>query len=112
MLASGKQKEVGIKNTFWDGRGEWTLAGYEIVKNNLLTRDPNFPNDPNKTAQQKRVVLQADPHAAAPDLGVGEAKVGAQPQRISQEKQQQRRRGQHEQQPEQVAVIEGARERG
>jgi iron complex outermembrane receptor protein len=51
VLSSGKQKEVGIKNTFWDGRGEWTLAGYQIVKNNLLTRDPNFPNDPNKTAQ-------------------------------------------------------------
>lgn len=41
QLSSGKQVEVGVKQSFWNGRGEWTLAGYEIVKDNLLTRDPN-----------------------------------------------------------------------
>ena len=28
---------------FWDGRGEFTLAGYRIKKDNLLTVDPNRP---------------------------------------------------------------------
>ncbi|MCA6111255.1 TonB-dependent siderophore receptor [Bradyrhizobium sp. CNPSo 4026] len=41
QLSRGKQVEVGVKQSFWNGRGEWTLAGYEIVKNNLLARDPN-----------------------------------------------------------------------
>src|SRR5678815_6073133 len=36
QLASGKQTEIGVKQSFLGGRGEWTLAGYEIVKNNLL----------------------------------------------------------------------------
>ncbi|RZN35835.1 TonB-dependent siderophore receptor [Bradyrhizobium sp. Leo121] len=43
QLATGKQTEVGVKQSFWGGRGEWTLAGYEIVKNNLLVPDPNNP---------------------------------------------------------------------
>jgi iron complex outermembrane recepter protein len=41
QLSTGKQAEIGVKQSFWGGRGEWTLAGYEIVKNNLLARDPN-----------------------------------------------------------------------
>ncbi|WP_084305636.1 TonB-dependent receptor [Bradyrhizobium sp. ARR65] len=43
QLATGKQTEVGVKQSFWGGRGEWTLAGYQIVKNNLLVPDPNSP---------------------------------------------------------------------
>ena len=43
-LATGRQIEIGVKQSFWGGRGEWTLAGYEIVKNNLLARDPNIPS--------------------------------------------------------------------
>jgi len=39
-LSTGKQVEVGVKQSFWGGRGEWTLAGYQIVKNNLLQQDP------------------------------------------------------------------------
>jgi iron complex outermembrane recepter protein len=42
-LATGKQIEAGVKQSFWGGRGEWTLAGYQIVKNNLLVPDPNNP---------------------------------------------------------------------
>jgi iron complex outermembrane receptor protein len=49
-LSTGKQVEVGIKQSFWGGRGEWTLAGYQIVKNNLLARDPINPA--NTVAQQ------------------------------------------------------------
>ena len=51
QLSTGKQAEIGIKQSFWNGRGEWTLAGYQIVKNNLLARDPNNPNDPTKVLQ-------------------------------------------------------------
>lgn len=42
-VSSGKQFEVGIKQSFWDGKGDWTLAAYSITKNNLLTRDPANP---------------------------------------------------------------------
>jgi iron complex outermembrane recepter protein len=43
QLSTGKQIEAGVKQSFWGGRGEWTLAGYQIVKNNLLVADPNNP---------------------------------------------------------------------
>ena len=42
-LSTGKQLEVGLKQGFWRQRGEWTLAAYEIRKNNLLARDPVNP---------------------------------------------------------------------
>lgn len=42
-LSTGKQLEVGLKQAFWGQRGEWTLAAYEIRKNNLLARDPLNP---------------------------------------------------------------------
>ncbi len=35
-LATGRQIEVGVKQSFWNGNGEWTLAGYDIVKNDLF----------------------------------------------------------------------------
>jgi iron complex outermembrane receptor protein len=43
QLASGKQIEAGVKQSFLGGRGEWALAGYQIVKNNLLVPDPSNP---------------------------------------------------------------------
>ncbi|MBX8513195.1 TonB-dependent receptor [Pseudomonas cichorii] len=39
-LTEAKQTEFGLKQQFWDGRGEWTLAAYHIVKKKLLTIDP------------------------------------------------------------------------
>jgi iron complex outermembrane receptor protein len=42
-LSTGTQFEVGLKQAFMQGKGEWTLAGYQIDKNKLLTRDPNNP---------------------------------------------------------------------
>lgn len=50
QLSTGKEVEIGVKQSFWAGRGEWTLAGYQIVKNNLLARDPTNPS--NLVAQQ------------------------------------------------------------
>lgn len=42
-LSTGKQVEIGLKQSFWEGKGDWTLAAYSITKNNLLTRDPSNP---------------------------------------------------------------------
>lgn len=39
-LTEAKQTELGLKQRFWGGRGEWTLAAYHIVKNKLLVADP------------------------------------------------------------------------
>jgi iron complex outermembrane receptor protein len=41
--ATGRQVEIGIKQSFAGKQGEWTLAAYDIQKNNLLTRDPANP---------------------------------------------------------------------
>jgi iron complex outermembrane receptor protein len=58
-LATGKQIEIGVKQSFWGGRGEWTLAGYEIVKNNLLARDPNTPSLIVQVGQQSSRGIEA-----------------------------------------------------
>lgn len=42
-LSTGRQLEVGLKQSFWQQRGEWTLAAYGIRKNHLLARDPVNP---------------------------------------------------------------------
>ncbi|MGU3628861.1 TonB-dependent receptor [Comamonas sp. C24C] len=42
-VSTGKQFEIGVKQSFWEGKGDWTLAAYSITKNNLLTRDPANP---------------------------------------------------------------------
>ncbi len=43
-MATGRQYEVGVKQSFWNGLGEWTLAAYDIEKKNLLSRDPSDRN--------------------------------------------------------------------
>jgi iron complex outermembrane receptor protein len=42
-LSRGRQYEAGVKQSLLGGRAEWTLAVYEITKNDLLTRDPADP---------------------------------------------------------------------
>jgi iron complex outermembrane recepter protein len=59
QLSTGKQAEIGIKQSFWNGRGEWTLAGYQIVKNNLLARDPNNPAVTQQIGQQSSRGVEA-----------------------------------------------------
>ncbi|MBX9682965.1 MAG: TonB-dependent siderophore receptor [Hyphomicrobium sp.] len=59
QLSTGKQAEIGIKQSFWQGRGEWTLAGYQIVKNNLLARDPNDPTKTQQVGQQSSRGVEA-----------------------------------------------------
>ncbi|WP_347557569.1 TonB-dependent siderophore receptor [Robbsia sp. KACC 23696] len=47
-LSTGHQWEAGIKQILAGGRADWTLAFYQIVKNQLLSTDPN---DPTQTIQ-------------------------------------------------------------
>jgi iron complex outermembrane recepter protein len=45
-LSEAKQTEVGLKQAFWNGQGEWTLAAYHIVKEKLLSRaTPTAPTE-------------------------------------------------------------------
>lgn len=58
-MARGRQIEVGLKQGFWAGKGEWTLAAYHIVKNNLLTRDPLNPSERLQVGEQSSRGLEA-----------------------------------------------------
>jgi iron complex outermembrane recepter protein len=68
QLATGKQVEIGVKQSFCGGRGEWTLAGCQIVKNNLLTPDPNDPTKVQQVGQQSSRGIEATA-GLAPDGG-------------------------------------------
>jgi iron complex outermembrane receptor protein len=58
-LATGKQVEVGVKQNFWDGKGDFTLAAYRIVKNNLLTADVIDPSVSVQVGQQSSRGIEA-----------------------------------------------------
>jgi iron complex outermembrane recepter protein len=51
-LTPGRQIEVGAKQSWANGRGEWTVAGYHIVKEKLLVPDPNNPTLQQQIGQQ------------------------------------------------------------
>lgn len=51
-LATAEQMEIGVKQSVLNGRGEWTLAGYHIVKHDLLSRDPANPSVTQQVGQQ------------------------------------------------------------
>lgn len=57
-LSEAKQTEIGLKQLFWGGRGEWTLAAYHIVKEKLLSRaTPTSPTE--QIGQQSSDGLEA-----------------------------------------------------
>lgn len=58
-LSKGRQVEVGVKQTFWDDKGQWTLAAYHIRKDNLVTRDPNDPTLRIQVGEQSSRGLEA-----------------------------------------------------
>ncbi|OCT29688.1 TonB-dependent receptor [Pseudomonas putida] len=64
-LTESKQTELGLKQRFWDGRGEWTLAAYHIVKKKLLVDDP-VSHEKQQAGQQTSDGLEA---ALELDLG-------------------------------------------
>ncbi|CAI8886761.1 iron complex outermembrane recepter protein [Pseudomonas sp. IT-93MI4] len=67
-LSTARQTEIGLKQLFWDQRGEFTLAAYRIVKKKLLTDDPGNPTLKQQVGQQSSNGLEASldlqlPHA-------------------------------------------------
>ncbi len=67
-LSTARQTEIGMKQLFWDQRGEFTLAAYRIVKEKLLTDDPGNPTLKQQVGQQSSNGLEASldlqlPHA-------------------------------------------------
>jgi len=69
-LSTARQTEIGIKQAFWEQRGEWTLAAYHIVKKKLLTDVPGNPDLKQQVGQQSSRGLEASldlqlPHAWA-----------------------------------------------
>ncbi|QZD71842.1 TonB-dependent siderophore receptor [Pseudomonas sp. 3-2] len=58
-LSTARQTEIGLKQLFWDQRGEFTLAAYRIVKKKLLTDDPGNPTLKQQVGQQSSNGLEA-----------------------------------------------------
>ena len=58
-LSTGRQLEIGVKQSFLEGRGEWTLAAYRLVKDKLLTTDPNRPAVTMQVGRQSARGLEA-----------------------------------------------------
>ncbi len=57
-LSEARQSEIGLKQMFWNGHGEWTLAAYHIVKKKLLSREtPASPTE--QIGQQSSDGLEA-----------------------------------------------------
>jgi iron complex outermembrane receptor protein len=58
-LATARQVEVGYKQSFMGGRGAFSVAAYDIVKNNLLTRDFTNPALVQQVGQQSSRGVEA-----------------------------------------------------
>ncbi len=66
-LTTTKQQEVGLKHILSDGRGELTLAAYQIERDDIITRDPITPAISIQGGKQssKGVELSASLYPAA-----------------------------------------------
>jgi iron complex outermembrane receptor protein len=51
-MSTGRQVEIGVKQSLADKKGDWSLAVYEIRKNNLVTTDPNNTGQQLQVGQQ------------------------------------------------------------
>lgn len=58
-MSQGRQLEVGLKQSFWNTRGQWTLAAYTIGKNNLISRDPVNPSKSVQVGQRSSRGIEA-----------------------------------------------------
>jgi iron complex outermembrane receptor protein len=73
---TGRQYEIGVKQALFNGAVEWSLAAYDIVKNDLLIRNiaidfmtpPYFFTELQQIGQQSSQGLEA---AIGVDLGYG-----------------------------------------
>ncbi|MCJ2096042.1 TonB-dependent siderophore receptor [Methylobacterium sp. J-072] len=52
QLATGTQVEIGAKGLAFNGALEWTVAGYRIVKDNLISAVPGQPTLSTQVGQQ------------------------------------------------------------
>lgn len=55
----GRQIEAGVKQAFWQQRGQWTVAGYHIVKTGLVTPDPANPGTSIQIGEQSSRGIEA-----------------------------------------------------
>jgi iron complex outermembrane recepter protein len=51
-MSTARQLEVGVKQSLANKKGEWTVAVYDIRKNNLVTTDPNNTSQQLQVGQQ------------------------------------------------------------
>jgi len=58
-LARGEQVEVGVKQTFWEGDGELTVAAYRIGKRDLVARDAIDPTRSVQVGKQSSRGIEA-----------------------------------------------------
>lgn len=58
-LSTGRQVEVGAKGLALDGGLEWTVAGYRIVKDNLISAVPGQPTLSTQVGQQSSQGVEA-----------------------------------------------------
>jgi iron complex outermembrane receptor protein len=65
-LTRGRQVEIGIKQSLWNGAVEWSLAGYDIVKTDLLVLTPTY--DSIQIGEQSSRGIEA---ALGIELGAG-----------------------------------------
>lgn len=67
-LSPGRQVEVGVKQSTWQGRLEWTFAAYRIVKEDLLTPSISNPSLTEQVGQQSSRGVEASALVAAGPL--------------------------------------------
>lgn len=58
-LSKGRQVELGIKQSLWNGRLDWTLAVYHLVKKDLLTANLANPTLQEQVGQQSSRGIEA-----------------------------------------------------
>ena len=58
-LSTGEQVEIGAKGVAFEGRAEWTLAGYRIVKDNLVSTVPGQPTLATQVGRQSSLGVEA-----------------------------------------------------
>ena len=58
-VSRGKQVEAGVKQSLWNGKLDWTLAAYRIIKSDLLTPNINNTSLSDTVGQQSSRGLEA-----------------------------------------------------
>lgn len=51
-LSKGRQQELGFKQQLGAGRGEWTVALFQITKNDIITTNPDKPKESIQNGKQ------------------------------------------------------------